>query len=76
MLDIYATLEVNKILTDIASLNKSELAKERVLSLKILPSKEEVKTELDKVDEMMKLLFAHPSFPLSTSFIIIHNANS
>lgn len=68
MLDIYGTLEVKKILEDISSLARSENAKEDILALKILPSKEEVKAELDYVDEMMRLLFVSASFPLTTSF--------
>ena len=34
MLDIYGTLEINKVLEEIASYSHSEIAKERILSLK------------------------------------------
>ena len=68
MLDIYATLEINEILTSVASYSHSEIAKERILSLKILPSVDEVIEESNKLDEMMRLLFKYFAIPLNNSF--------
>lgn len=67
MLDIYETLEISKVLEEIASYSRSELAKERILSLKMLP-KEEIKPSLTKLDEMMSYLLRFGDISLTTSF--------
>ena len=67
MLDIYGTLEISKVLEEIAFYSRSELAKEKILSLKMLP-KEEIKPALVKLDEMMSYLLRFGDIALSTSF--------
>ena len=67
MLDIYGTLEIKKVLDEIASFTRSELAKEKVLSLKMLP-KEEVKKSLTILDEMMSYTLRFGDIALSSSF--------
>ena len=44
MLDIYGTLEINRVLNEVASFSRSEIAKEKIVNLKMLP-KEEIKPE-------------------------------
>ena len=68
MLDIYQTLQIKDILNEVASYSHSELAKERILSLKMLPNKEEVKKSLKLVDEMMSFSLRQGSLPLKVSF--------
>ena len=70
MLDIYSTLEINKILEEIASYSCSELSKERILNLKILP-KQQVKNDLLVLDEMMSYLFRFGQLSLSNSFNLL-----
>ena len=67
MLDIYETLEISKILAEIATFSNSEIAKNRILNLKML-SKEEAKNDLEILDEMMSYLLRFPLIPLTTSF--------
>ncbi len=67
MLNIYETLEISKVLEEIAFYSKSELAKERILSLKMLP-KEEIKPDLVKLDEMMSYLLRFGDISLTSSF--------
>ncbi len=67
MLNIYETLEISKVLEEIALYSKSELAKERILSLKMLP-KEEIKPDLVKLDEMMSYLLRFGDISLTSSF--------
>lgn len=67
MLDIYGTLEISKVLEEIAFYSRSELAKEKILNLKMLP-KEEIKPSLKKLDEMMSYLLRFGDISLGTSF--------
>lgn len=68
MLDIYQTLQIKDILEEIADYSHSEVAKVRILNLKMLPSKEEVKKELTLLDEMLSFTLRQGSLPLSVSF--------
>ena len=70
MLDLYQTLQIKDILSEVASFSHSELAKERILSLKMLSKKEEVKKSLAYVDEMLSFSLRHGSLPLVVSFDI------
>ena len=67
MLDIYGTLEINRVLEQIASYSRSELSKDRILSLKMLP-KDIVKSDLEILDEMMSYLLRFGDIALSSSF--------
>ena len=67
MLDIYGTLEISKVLEEIAFYSRSELAKERILNLKMLP-KEDISPALKKLDEMMSYLLRFGDISLGTSF--------
>lgn len=67
MLDIYQTLEINKVLEEVASFSRSEIAKERIINLRMLP-KEEIEHSLKKLDEMMSYLLRFGDIALSYSF--------
>ena len=67
MLDIYGTLEISKVLEEIASYSHSEIAHQRILSLKML-SKEEIKSNLIILDEMMSYIARFGALSLSSSF--------
>lgn len=68
MLDVYQTLEISKVLEEVASYSRSEIAREKILSLKILP-KEVVVHDLLLLDEMMSyiLRFGDISFASSSN---------
>lgn len=70
MLDIYGTLEIGNVLEEVASFSRSELAKQKIASLKMLASREEVESSLALVNEMMSILLRHGSLPIDTSFDI------
>ena len=70
MLDIYGTLEIKEVLSQIADKTHSELAKERVLTLKMLSSKKEVERDLKLLDEMLSLVLRHGELPIKSSFDI------
>lgn len=67
MLDIYATLEIEKVLEEVRSYAKSELAKEKISSLKMVTSIEEEIYELAKVDEMSSLILRRGNLPIDFS---------
>ena len=76
MLDVYQTLEISKVLEEVASYSRSEIAREKILSLKMLP-KEVVIHDLENLDEMMSyiLRFGDISFASSSNLKpIIENA--
>lgn len=75
MLDIYGTLEINKVLNEIAFYSRSEIAKERILNLKML-SKEEIIPALKILDEMMSYLLRYGDIALSSSFNLEHYVNN
>lgn len=66
MLDIYGTLEINKVLEEIATYSHSEIAKERILSLKMLPV-EQIEKDLTILDEMMSYGLRYGYVSLSNS---------
>ena len=72
MLDIYGTLEIKEVLNEIALKTHSELAKQKALSLKMLPSKDEVRKDLALLDEMISLILRHGDLPIKSSFDISH----
>ena len=67
MLDIYETLEISKVLEEISSFSRSEIAKDRIINLKMLP-KEEIAPALTILDEMMSYLLRFGDIALSSSF--------
>ena len=68
MLDIYSTLEISKIIEKIIPYSYSEISKERLSSLKMISSQEELKRELAKLEEMSSLIYRHDVIPFSNSF--------
>ena len=68
MLDVYQTLEISKVLEEVASYSRSEIAREKIHSLKMLP-KEVVIHDLALLDEMMSyiLRFGDISFASSSN---------
>ena len=68
MLDLYQTLQIKDILEKVKEYSHSELAKQRIASLKMLSKKEDVKKSLAFVDEMMSFSLRQGSLPISVSF--------
>ena len=68
MLDIYGTLEISEVLKEIALETHSEIAHAKILSLRMLSSREEIKKELTRVDEMMRFLNEKDHLPIQSSF--------
>lgn len=68
MLDIYGTLEISRVLEEIAHETHSEVAKSKILSLKMLQDKDEIRLNLNRVNEMMRLLNERDSLPIQSSF--------
>ncbi len=71
MLDVYQTLEFNKIQEQILKFAKTERGKEKILSLKMSSDKDEIIRELSKLDEMMNLIRRFSPLPLTGSVHII-----
>lgn len=67
MQDIYSTFEFDKILSSISEFSKSEIGKEKVLSLRMLSSYEEVKQSLGELEEIMEITFRFGPLPISSS---------
>lgn len=66
MLDVYQTLEIAKVLEEVASYSRSEIAREKILSLKMLP-KEVVVHDLTLLDEMMNYILRFGDISFSSS---------
>lgn len=66
MLDVYQTLEIAKVLEEVASYSRSEIAREKILSLKMLP-KEVVVHDLTLLDEMMSYILRFGDISFSSS---------
>ena len=66
MLDIYATLEISSVLSEISSFAKTELAKKKIDSLKMLPL-DEVTSALVLVREMSDFILKYGSLPITSS---------
>lgn len=67
MQDIYSTFEFDKILSSISEFSKSEIGKEKALSLRMLSSIEEVKQSLDELEEIMEVIFRFGPLPINSS---------
>ncbi|MCR4561809.1 MAG: hypothetical protein K5694_01180, partial [Bacilli bacterium] len=67
MQDIYEKFEFQRIREEISLYTHSELANEMVLSLSMLPSKEEVEKELSFLSETIDALDRFSSFPIDVS---------
>lgn len=68
MLDIYQTLEIKAVLEEIALETHSEVARSKILSLRMLSNKDDIRLALNQVDEMMSLLNERDSLPIQASF--------
>jgi len=66
MLDVYQTLEIAKVLEEVASYSRSEIAREKILSLRMLP-KDEVIHDLTLLDEMMSYILRFGDISFSSS---------
>lgn len=67
MLDIYQTLEISKVLTEIASFSNTELSKNKLLNQKML-SLDEASKSLTLVKEMSNFILKYGSIPIKASF--------
>ena len=72
MQDVYKTLELEKILEEVAFLTRSEKAKEEVLNIKMFASKEQLRQELEELKEMSSLISRYSNLPLSKSVNMLH----
>ena len=70
MLDIYATLEIKKILEQIQNYSKSELARSQIINLKMYGDRQELQFHLSNLKEMMELINNYGNLPLEISFDI------
>ena len=67
MLDIYGTLEINRVLEEISSYSSTEIGKKKILGLRMLEKEEAIKS-LRLVDEMSSFILKYGSLPISSSF--------
>ena len=67
MQDIYSTFEFGKILASVSEYSKSEIGKEKALSLHMLSSFEEVKESLKSLEEIMEIIFRFGPLPINSS---------
>ena len=67
MQNIYSTFEFDKILTAISEFSKSEIGKEKTLSLRMLSSLEDVKKSLDELQEIMEIVYRFGPLPINSS---------
>ena len=67
MQDIYSTFEFFKIQESIKEYAKTELGREKIDSLKMLPSFNDVKSSLLDLDEMMAVITRFGPMPIATS---------
>ena len=68
MLDIYGTLEIKAVLEEIALETHSELSRAKIISLRMLSNKDEIRLCLKQVEEMMRLLNERDTLPIQASF--------
>ena len=71
MLDIYGTLEIEKVLKDISSYSHSEIGKEKLLSLRMFSSFNELNNELHITNEMISLIYRYSCLPIVNSFNLL-----
>ncbi len=67
MLDIYGTLEIERVISEIRDYSLTEIGKNKLASLRMLP-KEQCLLALNQVNEMTKFILKHGSLPISSSF--------
>ena len=67
MQDIYQTFEFHKILSFIGEYSKSGVGKEKILSLKMYSSYEEVESSLKGLEEIISIVFRFGPLPINPS---------
>lgn len=67
MLDIYQTLEIGKVIEEVLPLAMTEIGKEKLKALKMLPL-EEAQHALNLVDEMSSFILKYGALPINSSF--------
>lgn len=72
MLDVYHTLEFNRIQESILEFAKTEKGKELIFEMKMNSNPKEVKSSLDELDEMMNLIQRYGPLPISSSVAILN----
>lgn len=68
MLDIYGTLEIQKVLDEIALETHSEISRAKIKSLRMFQNKDDIRLSLKQVNEMISLLNERDSLPIQSSF--------
>ncbi len=71
MLDIYETLEIKKVLEEVSLFSRSEIAKERILSLKMFSDFSLLKKELLLTDEMIQLVYRYSRLNITASINLL-----
>ena len=67
MLDIYQTLEIEKVLTEVSSFSKTEIGLSKIRSLRML-NEEEASKSLKLVNEMTSFILRFGAIPILSSF--------
>lgn len=67
MLDIYGTLEIEKVLEEVASFSLTEIGKNKIRTLRILP-KDDASYQLTLLEQMTNFILKYGALPLSSSF--------
>lgn len=67
MLDIYQTLEISKVLDEVSSFSSTEIGKQKLKDLRMLPEEEAIKS-LILVKQMSDFVLKYGSLPISASF--------
>ena len=67
MLDIYGTLEISKVLDEVSSFSNTEIGKNKISTLRMLPL-EEASGALKLVSEMSDFILKYGNVPISSSF--------
>ena len=71
MLDVYHTLEFQRIQEQILEFSRTEKGKENILSLRMITDKERAKKSLLELDEMMNMVSRYGPLPISSSVQIL-----
>ncbi|MCQ2797349.1 MAG: endonuclease MutS2 [Bacilli bacterium] len=67
MQNVYEKFEFNRIKAEVASFSRTEVAKEKINNLSMFANSIEMREELEKLDEMIILLFKYGCLPIQVS---------
>lgn len=70
MLDIYGTLEIEKVLSEVSNFSSTEIAREKIKNLRMLPLDDAIKA-LNEVEEMTSFIARYGSLPINAQFNLL-----